>query len=435
MVLVLRLQGGDDSDASGSSSESSGGADVCRNCAQPRLDPGQPRCGYCTAPFPVRTCPTAEGLRRRVARAERERELQKFATSTGRRHEQVERELSAFLAGEGNSAGVAGATPHDIVGYLITKDETGKTPRHRTGCPQLGGVDPTCACPRRAKHSTLVTLVGALRAVFNRAGRADPWNPVLLTGNPCHSAPVQDHLAKVEREEKAIGTVTKRADLIDESAYLALLRLHWIRYDVAMEVGDYLVAAQQAQLWLYWSALWYSGARAAELRSLLRQQIVVAPDDSWTISVSLYKQHRHRSGPMVVCIPAPLSRRYPQVALRSLSAALAGLGLPPIETGYLFPQLVEAEDGSVSLGAAPFAEAYARKAFTRAARDAGLPSSVRLHSFHGSRAAREAKDGVPAADTARAMQWSLPSLRYYTEGRTPRAAPPAPLLRPASDLA
>ena len=44
---------------------------------------------------------------------------------------------------------------------------------------------------------------------------------------------------------------------------------------------------------------------------------------------------------------------------------------------------------------------------------------VTLHSFHGSRASREARAGIPMTDTIANMRWTEEMYQYYTHGREP----------------
>ena len=51
--------------------------------------------------------------------------------------------------------------------------------------------------------------------------------------------------------------------------------------------------------------------------------------------------------------------------------------------------------------------------------DPAVQRHITLHSYHGSRAARERAAGIRAVETCKNMLWTLEMYEYYTAGREP----------------
>jgi integrase len=85
-------------------------------------------------------------------------------------------------------------TPQDVLYYLIHTSYNGRTVVHTRACPRNRG----CQCPRWKAQSSLDSLVGKLRAVFNYIGRT-------LANNPCADPEIREFLKDTAREQQLGG--------------------------------------------------------------------------------------------------------------------------------------------------------------------------------------------------------------------------------------
>lgn len=109
----------------------------------------------------------------------------------------LERQLSSFLASLSSPKSMSSASSEDIVKFLISKDKTGRTLVHTQTCDRN-----VCKCPCRLAAGSVDSLIGKLRAIYNRLGRFGHANPVF------HSL-IKEYL-KFTREEKAGLAVVPR---------------------------------------------------------------------------------------------------------------------------------------------------------------------------------------------------------------------------------
>ena len=109
----------------------------------------------------------------------------------------LERQLSSFLASLSPPKSTASATSEDIVKFLISKDRTGRTIVHTRSCDRK-----VCKCSRRLAAGSVDSLIGKLRAIYNKLGR-------LGNANPVSHALVKEYL-KFTREEQASLAVTPK---------------------------------------------------------------------------------------------------------------------------------------------------------------------------------------------------------------------------------
>lgn len=81
--------------------------------------------------------------------------------------------MSSFLASLSPPKSMSSASSKDIVKFLISKDKTGRTLVHTQTCDRK-----VCKCPRRLAAGSVDSLIGKLRAIYNRLGRFGHVNPV-----------------------------------------------------------------------------------------------------------------------------------------------------------------------------------------------------------------------------------------------------------------
>lgn len=364
-----------------------------------------------------------------------------FAPASSDEARRVELAFMRYLMEDGELTGdLFAATPRDVVGFLLSCDESGRTKVHIPLCVYWG-VAPmpagaSCACPTRAAADSLDTKRGRLRAVFRDKGRPGPWCPSTGTGNPCAAPEVDLLLLMSQREQRDAGCKAKQAALVDSGAFLHLQQVVWNGWSLYSKMGQYVAAATAAQDALFYSILWGSGLRPTEATRVAGAHVTlfdlavaeaspcapVAPDRQrgWYLHVGVTKTSERAGSSKPsrrLTIYDDGSLASPAVALLRCQESLSHVGLD-LGRGHWFRPLVTAEDGSVSFGER-LEYADLRPRFESWASLAGFPVAVSLHSFHGSRAARERAQGIPAEDTCREMgDWSMDMYEHYTGGRS-----------------
>ena len=164
----------------------------------------------------------------------------------------LERQLSSFLASLSPLKSMSSASSEDIVKFLISKDKTGRTLVHTQTCDRK-----VCKCPHRLAAGSVDSLIGKLRAIYNRLGRFGHVNPV------SHS-PIKEYL-KFTREEQAGMAVTPKQAVplfftkfkslighirkkIAASASLSLVRKYILVRDAAFFVVDFFAGDRASDL-------------------------------------------------------------------------------------------------------------------------------------------------------------------------------------------
>ncbi len=121
-------------------------------------------------------------------------------------------EFETFLCSLPNQPSLQTVTPHDVRRFLVPKDKGRKTQCHKTECQFLGrqGVHP-CGCPRRLAAGTVESLIGRLKGVFAKLGRADNWDALTNSGNPAFASSVATYLSVINSEQSLAHAVPKQA--------------------------------------------------------------------------------------------------------------------------------------------------------------------------------------------------------------------------------
>ena len=96
------------------------------------------------------------------------------------------------------------ASPEDVVDWLLSRERGGETPVHREDC--LDRVaKPTCECPRRMAHKSLVNLTSSLKTGLIKLGLTSPYDSRSGLGNPAEALPVTEFCASVGEEQVIAG--------------------------------------------------------------------------------------------------------------------------------------------------------------------------------------------------------------------------------------
>ena len=237
------------------------------------------------------------------------------------------------------------ASPLDVLSYLVCKDLGKKvnTVVHMRACPELGARTRTaCKCPVRMNHSSLDSLIGRVRRIFNDAGRTTEWVPESATGNPCASRPVKEYLRAVKREQSMAGVTPNQAVPFFRDKLVQLV-LH-INEELRKERSR--LKGEESALTLtlvrdraFFCLDLHTCKRGGDLGKLLIPQIIRLPDGSglmfnMTVSKTLRGGSSHSFGckrsldSMLVC---------PVRNLEGMVATFKGAGLN-MSGGYLFRQ-------------------------------------------------------------------------------------------------
>ena len=181
-----------------------------------------------------------------------------------------------------------------------------------------------------------------------------------------------------------------------------------------------MAAALAARDALFFALMWATGLRAADTLRILTQNIDAfkgTPEGGkgWYLHLMGSKTERTYKQSRMFKLMDPSAITSPMAAYACWVQALDNLGLRP-QPGHLFRRLSEMADGSVVQGGqATWADMELR--FQCYAKAAGLPTSITMHSFHGSHAAEADAAGVPKPEVCTEMHWQEETRAYYVDGR------------------
>jgi integrase len=408
---------------------------VC--CSQACLECGTNQirmkyCAMCGVEHPRMRIPrSATGNAAMATRTQRLAELAVYVTGTNNAISTREREFVAYLRDEGVAeASLFGANPDDVIGFLAWTSASGNTPIHNASCTQWGlrRDEATCTCPRRKAASTLRTYKFAIQSACRDAGMTTPWCPMRRAGNPADARRVAEFLELTEREQASGGVGAKQAALVDEMVFQRLTKevlRAWRRHAYATP-PDIRAAYDAACDALFYVVLWNSGLRASDALRLNTAQFVFTRTNTY-IQIGVTKRFTTLEDTHRITIHEDAVNADPLysvvAAWKVLSSTLDAADVLPIDrNGAMFRALVQAEDGSWALGTAHswstmhtrHVEWLKRAGFNDVGR-----RTITLHSFHGSRAAREQKAGISREVTCDNMRWTTEMYDYYTKGREP----------------
>jgi hypothetical protein len=232
-------------------------------------------------------------------------------------------------------------------------------------------------------------------------------------------------MAKVELEQSCAGVGTIQSTLVDVTVYervMAHAYYEWAEH----RTSDPLVAALAARDAFFYATLWETGFRAADALHLTYQAVlpVLSPDGhkrGLSLTVTRAKRIVKPADTFTIVVWDNGSRFSLTTAYRIYQSSLDELRVSKTErNGPLFRGIISDEDGEVHLQAGcawatldkRYSDRLVQLRFTPEAR-----AHMTLHSFHGSRAAREKMMGIPRSTTCNSMRWSTKSYDYYTDGR------------------
>ena len=402
---------------------------MCPECTS--LTPGPNFCGTCAAPIRKLRTPSHHARLLRQTGQQRYSELEaQFTPPSDPKRQAMFDALMLFMREDGlPEPSIYDVTPRDVVAFMLAKDSKvhGQTVVHTDDCPDWGTKLTRCKCPRRMSYYTLRQYRYALQKYFIVNGLTDQWSPTSGTGNPLKSPFVDRYLTLIESEQCAAGVAQLQAALIDTSLYEAILRDTLSEWLEARHDHDDLSAIQYLRDALYYAMLWNTGLRAGDALRLMAGSITLfdatAAHPHGGVYIRLHKTKRGVSldDPHRITVPCD-GTRYSLKRLVQLFMSVTHSVMDTELVGPLFRKYQRTADAVVVASTrATWDEMDRRFKLTleRVSPGSNLLRQVTMHSFHGSRAAREALAGIPRAETCAAMRWSEQMYDYYTQGREP----------------
>jgi hypothetical protein len=321
------------------------------------------------------------------------------------------------------------ATPSMVVSFLVSKDDKAYTAVHGSKCHHHGTTTlmSDCAkdCSTRSAATAVNATYGTLRGIFREAGLTDYYDPSKRAGNPCNSKEVRNYVKSTQLEQLVAGVQRIKSTLFDTSVFYAIMGAVIAERDEHIENGLFLQAAKAAQHALLYAIMWHTGLRHADASNLLVQRIHTImvpgphpkPFKGWHIHVGLTKTSKRSGKSRILIVEDDGTAASPQSCLYVLRRCLEKMSLQ-LQTGLLFAS-ISLKAGYPKLG--PNATTYkAAEHFLEKVKEmAGVPSGVKLHSFHGSKAAMDMKKGASTEQICEDMDWSIGTLHEYLDGRPP----------------
>ena len=348
-------------------------------------------------------------------------------------------ELMRYVAADGDANPLPQAvTDMDIVRFFIGKDKLGRTIVHVDGCNWWGVKrDTGCACPVRLAVATVKSQSATLRGAFRDLGLISRWDAVTMTGNPCASAQVDRYIAAIEREHCEAGVETVRAALVDVTVYNRVMQAALTAWSEA-PAGSLGRVKAARDAFLY-ALLWSSGLRCGDALRMQFGAIRLFDDGpsgrsgggmdagrgaGMTVDVTRAKSIKRQKDAHRITLWDDGDPLGPSRCLQLYMHELKEFGFADCDLrGSVFKRVLVADDGGPAFGSvSPWSElagAYYKHLARIGLDTPELRRHITLHSWHGSRAAREKRMGIPPEDTCKAMCWSMEMYLYYTEGREP----------------
>ena len=313
---------------------------------------------------------------------------------------------------------ITDGTPDDVLSFLVSLDSTSHTIVHTNRClAWRSGA--SCGCPVRANASSLRTTVGRLQGIFRDLGLTEPWESAGTRRNPCISLSVRRFIKLNALEQREGNVDAKQAALFDESVFAEIMRAAQADWFIARaEASDTLTLRRAQEVFLY-AVLWHTGLRLKDALRLIFQQVEPLSVNGICgirIHINVTKAEQESQPYRSIDIFNDGSAFNITSLWAALRRAYFALGIPT-SVGLVFDSVKEDSNGSFrQVEKTSSAEFQSR--FTSTCKRLGLDSSLTLHSFHGSRAHRDAVAGIPMEDTCAFICWTPAMYRRYLSGRS-----------------
>lgn len=401
--------------------------DPCSNCGT-STEASNNFCSECGTAIKRHRILSATAAKRREDARNREAELRdEHAPSRLDKSNAELNKLLQWLRDEGvRQPSVYTPDAEDVFNFIAVRSIEGRTVVHEGDCPYWGlKSNAHCTCPSNMSYGSVRSLRFALQAAFRDAGRVGPFDPRTGAGNPCIHARTDQFLEMIRKQQSAAGVTQAQAALVDESVFNKMLDHLQTNWKAAVQSGEPVRAAEFARDACFIAMLWESGMRAGEALRINASQVTrFSSTETAGVYVAVGEAKAH-SGFRVTITSSrradrSVSRRAFYSCLKYWEHAVQSLDLEL--RGPLFMALTVQPDGSI-LGKGRVQWKEMDKRFRNMMLEARFSDEalrlITLHSFHGSRASREARAGIPMADTIANMRWTEEMYKYYTHGREP----------------
>ena len=263
----------------------------------------------------------------------------------------------------------------------------------------------------------MTALYGTLRGVFRDSLLSSSWDEHRLTGNPCASPEVDRFLKATHLEQLIAGCSTKQAALMDSSIYERIMGIVYSEWHKCDTAGDRLGTARASQDLVYYAIMWETGLRPADAANLVSNMLTLR-SDHWSLYVGKTKTRKKVTAPRRLKLPLNKDMYGITMTLALHDLALDKLGLSRTESpGLLFRTVKHVKSRNESSFGGQVSYNTMANRFNRYLTIGQMPTGLRLHSFHGSCAARDAAAGVRPEVTCERMDWTRAMYDYYLDGR------------------
>ena len=276
----------------------------------------------------------------------------------------LEQQLLDFLATLSPPKDTSSCTSDDIIRFLISKDKSGRTVLHSQSCSKVD-----CNCPTRLAAGSVDSLLGKLRAIFNKLGRLHDSNPV------AHPR-IKEYLKFVREEQAGKAIVPTQAVplfFVKFSKLINFLRGSITASGHLSSVDKYILVRDTT----FFVVDFFTGNRASDLGRLLANQVFRLKDrKGFLLKFTLTKTVRGDSARSFILEPfratevCPVSWiQYYLSVCRLLAIELAG--------GYLF----RTTDRRKVVSSRPFIGSAVNNRLRKHLADAKIDSGETPHSF------------------------------------------------------
>jgi integrase len=205
---------------------------------------------------------------------------------------------------------------------------------------------------------------------------------------------------------------------MDSTVYDRIMDTVMHAWSAADSKGQYLTAAKACQDLLYYAIMWATGLRPADTSNLKHQHLTFRSSGDWSLYVGVTKTRKKVRDPRILSLKVNSAPHGVAFAYALYERALQKINLSFLDhPGELFRTLKFVKRTELGSFGGKVAYCTMSLRFNRYLAIARLPEGLALHSFHGSRAARDRASGIPMETTCEEMDWTKAMYHYYLDGR------------------
>ena len=312
------------------------------------------------------------------------------------------------------SSRLACATPQDVTKFLVQRGRNGRTQVHEDGCQFLGlhGVQ-ACPCPKRLASGTIDSMIGKLRAFFNRTGRSDPWRLGNPCANPCDAPDVKLFLRGSQKEQRLAHVTPRQSPPI----FCGIVR------QISEFILGRIAASPSAPFHKLFSlfrdrafflSIWWVGDRAGDLGKAKGVEVTRLRCGSLLMNHTVGKTVRQQDGSLL-CLPSVPE----EPSMDPVSALIAYVDLCKqnscdVVHGFLFRPTFGGDHRIIRNR--PFTSQAANERLAFYCKSLGLPSDLRVHGHRAGCALTLRLLGVSKEEVMGHCRWSSERVfEHYTK--------------------